>query len=173
MEITTDITFKNKIWTKLATIIVDKYELLPNYVALFVLCAAIGVCDGKQLEMEKESSPEAKEINLPRAVLLQRIHNDNLDFLFQAYIFSSKEVDNVDDKIFIAFRDPEEKKMKKIEPLKLCANYGAKIIYDSISNFENEYGIMEELNGVLEEKASDPESLLDSFSEEALVGDDD
>lgn len=159
MQFLSDITIKDPKWRKLADIIVDKYEILPTYVSLFIMCAAIGVCDGKQEEEIKSNNPN-DEINFPRSVLLQGRNVDKLDFIFRSYLFSEEKNIDVEKKINIAFLDDEEKIYKKIDPMKLCANYGAHLLHDSITDFDNAYVCMEEIYNLLKDKALDSGDLL-------------
>ena len=129
MQFTSDLTVKDSKWRKLADYLVDKYEIVPTYVSLFIICAALGVCDGKQMPDEKSENC-TDEVNFPRSVLLQAKNADKLDFLFKAYLFSEEKDIDVEKKIKIAFLDDEELFYKKSEPLKLCANYVAKLIFD-------------------------------------------
>ena len=164
MEITSDITFKSAKWRKLADYLVDKYEIIPTYVGLFILCASIGVCDGKQEPIEHEDNV-VKEVNCPRSVLLQKQNNDKLDFIFRAYLFSHEKDISVDKKIEIAFRDVEDKLYNKVEPLKLCANYGASLLLQSITDLDSPYTTMEELLNLLKDRSLDVDSIIDAFSD--------
>ena len=172
MEITSDVTFKSAKWRKLADYLVDKYEIIPTYVGLFLLCASIGVCDGKQEEIEICDDPTIREVNCPRAVLLQKYNSDKLDFIFRAYLFSSENDMSVDKKIEIAFRDVEDKLYKKIEPIKMCANYGASVLEKNITDFDNAYTTMEEILNLLKDKSLDSESLLNLFKDGDIEFDD-
>ena len=165
MEITSDITFKTAKWRKLADYLVDKYEIIPTYVGLFILCASIGVCDGKKEPIEHEDNISIKEVNCPRSVLLQKNNTDKLDFLFRAYLFSEEKDIPVDKKIEIAFRDVEDKIYNKIEPLKLCANYGASLLIQSITDFDNPYSTMEEILNLLKDRSLDVNSILNAFED--------
>ena len=171
MQFTSDITVREPVWRKLADYLVDKYEIVPTYVALFILCASLGVCDGKQLPDEKSENPN-DEVNFPRAVLMQAKNADKLDFIFKAYIFSEESKMDVDKKIRIAFMDDEDKEYKKSEPLRLCANYGAHLLYDSISDFDNADVCMEEIYTLLRDKSLDSESILGILNDEDIDPDD-
>ena len=99
MQFTSDITVKDAKWRKLADYIVDKHEIIPTYVSLFIICAALGVCDGKQEQEEKSEDPN-HEVNFPRGILLQGKNVDKLDFIFKAYLFSEENLDM--DKIIVS-----------------------------------------------------------------------
>ena len=171
MQFTSDITVRDPKWRKLADIIVDKYEIIPTYVSLFIMCAALGVCDGKQLDDEKSENPN-DEVNFPRAVLLQAKNADKLDFIFKAYLFSDDNTMDVEKKIKIAFLDDEDKLFKKAEPLRLCANYGAHLLYDTISDFDNAYVCMEEIYSLLKDKSLDSDSILGILNDGDIEVDD-
>lgn len=172
MEITSDVTFKSAKWRKLADYLVDKYEIIPTYVGLFLLCASIGVCDGKQEPNETNEDASIKEVNCPRAVLLQKVNSDKLDFIFRAYLFSNEKDMPVEKKIEIAFRDDEDKLFKKIDPIRLCANYGATVLIKSITDFNNAYTTMEEVLNTLKDKSLDADSLSSMFNDEDFDLDD-
>lgn len=166
MIFTSDPVIKDIKWRKLADSIVDKYGIINNYVELFIICAAIGISDGQKEDSVTTEDDSFTPINLPRNVLTRQENNDNLDFLYQSYVFSFETSLSTEDKINLAFRDDETTGMKKFEQLRLCANYGMRVITEAIQNYDDEYLIMEEVLNLLKDKVLDKDTFMKLFLEE-------
>ena len=170
MIFTSDPIIKDIRWRKLADIIVDKYGIINSYVELFIICASIGISDGQKEDSLISDDDSFTPINLPRNVLSRQEHNDNLDFLYQSLVFSFETTLSTEEKINLAFRDDETTGTKKFEQLRLCANYGMRILSEAIEGYEDEYMIMEEVLSLLKNKVLDKETFMKLFLEEELEG---
>ncbi len=166
MIFTSDPVIKDIRWRKLADSIVDKYGIIGNYVELFIICAAIGISDGQKEDSITSDDDSFTPINLPRNVLSRQENNDNLDFLYQSLVFSFETSLSTEEKINLAFRDDETTGAKKFEQLRLCANYGMRILSEAIEGYDDEYMIMEELLNLLKDKVLDKETFMKLFLEE-------
>ena len=161
MNITSDLVIKDIRWRKLTDLIVNKYKIIETAVELFIICAAIGVADGKKEESVVTEDEEFIPLNLPKQVLSYDKNKENISFLYQSYVFSFESKLTTEEKIKMAFLDDEGSGMKKIEHLRLCANYGMRLITETITNINDEYLIMEEVLSLLKEKTEDLDSILD------------
>lgn len=168
MIFTSDPVIRDIRWRKLADCLVDKYGVIDNYVELFIMCAAIGISDGEKEPSIITEDDAFTPINLPRIVLLRPEHNDNLDFLYQSFVFTFESSLSTEEKIKLAFRDDETTGAQKFESLRLCANYGMRIISEAIQGYDDEYLIMEELLNILKDKVLDKETFMRLFLEEEL-----
>lgn len=166
MIFTSDPVIKDIKWRKLADTIVDKYGVINNYVELFIICTALGISDGVREESVISNDELFTPINLPRNVLSRQENNDNLDFLYQAYVFSFENKLSTEEKINLAFKDDEANGVKKFEQLRLCANYGMKLLSEAIQHCEDEYIMMEEVLNLLKDKALDRDAFMKLFIEE-------
>ncbi len=169
MTFTSDAVIKDIRWRRLADFIVDKHGVINSYVELFIICAAIGIRDGKKEESVITDDDSFTPINLPRNVLLRQENNANLDFLYQSMIFAFESSLTTEEKINLAFRDDEVTGLKKFEQLRLCANYGMRIISEAVEKYDDEYTIMEELLCILNSKVLDRESFMKLLAEDDQI----
>ena len=168
MVFTSDPVIKDVRWRNLADTLVGKYKVIDNNVELFIICTAIGISDGAKEDSVNTDDDSFTPINLPRNVLSRPEHNNNLDFLYQSMIFSFESSLTIEEKINLAFRDDDNENngAAKFEQLRQCANYGMRIISESIEGYDDEYLIMEELLSLLKSKSLDKETFMKVLLEE-------
>lgn len=135
MQITADVALKGPIWAEMLDLLVDEY--FARYWDLYALSISIGIMYDGQIETEEMVPADYNENarSIPRNVLIQSKNKNLLEFMLQAAMITTKNIDfSEQDRLEIAFNGKTVDKFNPMLFLTKYANYGIVKIKEAIGD---------------------------------------
>ena len=166
MVISSDVQLKGTEWNKALTSLETIFRTRTNY-SIFLLSATIGVMYDKQIITPKENGEDVSYV--PRTVLHN--HSEDLDFLFQTAIITTKTEDfSEETRLLLAFGDDKENDFEKMKFLVKFANFGVTKLNERLGN--NTLETMENIKDFLASTMEGTNFEINSLSDEEIDIDD-
>ena len=128
MVITSDVQLKGASWNEALIQLEDIFKTRTNY-SIFLLSTTIGIMYDKQIINPEEGEEETSYV--PRSVLYQ--HTEDLDFLFQSAILTTKTEDlSEEERLLLAFGDEKKSNFERMKFLLRFANFGVTKLIENI-----------------------------------------